>query len=552
MKRDYICSIYRKFLRETSGNVAMIAGLSVIPIISVAGFAVDFQLVVTKKNTVQQTLDVTAIATARARQEGANEAQARKFARDYFTSLLGANDPALVCENVQLTFDEQSEEVLSKVKCSQPTTLSAIFGREKVDFVVESGSTFGIGKVDVAFVFDISGSMAGSKLRSLQDAAEQAFEALLPDDAPANDDVRIAIASYNHSINAGRYFNDVVKFNTRLADLGNSELIGETYPQNYGVVQIDAGNPLSSADDRRFIDYETVANNGTDYAARYYFESNCVFDRTGDRSLIGNLFGQQVEYFTDDAPDEDNWLYPGQPEWNYLTNYGGESNNTERSRKREAQEEIEDLEGRVRDRNGERRVRNDDNRVYSNAALSAGVNHSGNFNNFSLAECAGDQAEPVPLTADQGDLEDYVDDMIADGGTAGHLGIQWGWYLLSPKWKDIWPSASEPLAYDEPDSAKAMIIMTDGQFLSTHPSSPDTSDELAAATCDAIKANTNIVIYTIGFETPRLDNVNGSSKNVLEYCATSDAHTFNAENRQELIDAYSSIAAEISDLRISN
>lgn len=543
----------KSFLKETSGNVAMIAALSIIPIIGVAGLAVDFQLVVTKKNTVQQTLDVTSIAAARERQSGSTNAQATTFAKEYFADLLAVNDPQLSCASVGVSFVENSEEMNLSVTCTQPTTLSAVLGREKVDFTVESGSTFGVGKVDVAFVFDVSGSMRGSKLSALQDAAEQAFEALLPEDAPTNDDVRIALTSYNHSINAGDYFSDVVKYNTRTNSLGNSEAMGDLYPENYGIVQIDQGNPRNANDDRRFIDYETMSGS-TDYAARYYFDSTCVFDRTEDQSLIGGLLGEEIDYYTDDEPDDDNWLYPGQPEWDYLTNRGGESIRSERNAKNDAQDEIEDLDGRVRDRNGERRVRNDDNRVYSNAALSAGVIHDGSVNSsFDLAgSCPPDDSAPLPLTSRQNDLEDYVDDMVANGGTAGHLGIQWGWYLLSPKWDDIWPNASEPLEYFEPETAKAMIIMTDGVFLSTHPRAPADSNEMAARTCDAIKDETNIVIFTIGFETPNLPNVMGTNKDVLEYCATSEGHTFNADNRQELIDTYASIAAEISDLRITN
>ena len=550
-------SMFRPFgknlLRETSGNVAMIAALSIIPIIGVAGLAVDFQLVVTKKTTVQQTLDVTSIAAARERQEGSTNAEATAFAKDYFADLLAVNDPQLGCAPVSVSFVENSEEMNLSVTCTQPTTLSAVLGREEVDFTVESGSTFGVGQVDVAFVFDVSGSMRGSKLSALQDAAEQAFEALLPEDAPTNDDVRIALTSYNHSINAGDYFSDVVKYNTRSRSLGNSEAVGDTYPDNYGIVQIDQGNNTSSTnDDRRFIDYETVTSGGTDFAARYYFDSTCVFDRTEDQSLVGGLMGEEIDYYTDDEPDDENWLYPGQPEWDYLTNRGGESISSERNAKRDAQREIEDLDGRVRDRNGERRVTNDDDDVETNDALSAHVNHDGDFDDFTTVECPPDDLAPLPLTPRQNDLEDYVDDMVANGGTAGHLGIQWGWYLLSPKWDDIWPNASEPLEYFEPETAKAMIIMTDGVFLSTHPRAPADSNEMAARTCDAMKAETNIVIFTIGFETPTLPNVMGTNKDVLEYCATSEGHTFNADNRQELIDTYASIAAEISDLRITN
>ena len=111
------------YLNETSGNVAVIAALAIIPIISILGFAVDWQLVVTKKNGVQHTLDATLIAAARERQNGASEAQAIEFSNAQFAALMDANDPNLNCGEVELEFIEASQEVSAKVRCVQPLSL---------------------------------------------------------------------------------------------------------------------------------------------------------------------------------------------------------------------------------------------------------------------------------------------------------------------------------------------------------------------------------------------------------------------------------------------
>ncbi len=542
----------KPFLNETSGNVAIIAGLAIIPIIGVAGLAIDFQLVVTKKNTVQQTLDATMIAAARERQTGGNEQSVRAFADRYFDTLLNANDPGLSCDSLNLTFQEDSEQIDSSVTCREPTTLSAIFGREEFVYEVGSGSTFGIGKVDVAFVFDLSGSMNNNgRLNALRTASNSALDVLLADDNEATRDVRIGIATYNHSVNAGQYFDAVTAENRRSSTVEASEAVGDVYEDDYiGVRQIDV------RDGRRFFDFETIRpgrGSFTDFAARFYYDTTCVYQ---------NLEG---EFNADDPADAP--VVAGHPLWDYEGNRGDENNGGTRNRKTQGMNELLGIEGRFRatydpiarrtrsNTAGPRNTngRNDIEGLDSSGALISSVRFGNSINDaFPLLGCRPDN-EPVPLTADESRLRDFIMEMEAGGGTAGHLGISWGWNILSPEWEDIWPLASEPLAYNEPDSTKALIIMTDGEFNATHPMAADTSTELAAGYCDAIKQNTNIVIFTVGFEVPNnVSTVDGSGgQTILEYCASGPNFAFEADGSSQLQDAFVSIASTISDLRIA-
>ena len=146
-------------------------------------------------------------------------------------------------------------------------------------------------------------------------------------------------------------------------------------------------------------------------------------------------------------------------------------------------------------------------------------------------------------------LYDYIDDLYSSGNTAGHIGIAWGWYLISPNWASVWPSAAKPLAYDEPDSAKAMIIMTDGEFNVEYTAdknghnSQGTSFDQAKTLCDNIKAE-GVRIYTVAFQAP------WAGRDVLNYCASSTEYAFTPDSADELKDAYTKIAQSISDLRI--
>ena len=54
--------------------------------------------------------------------------------------------------------------------------------------------------------------------------------------------------------------------------------------------------------------------------------------------------------------------------------------------------------------------------------------------------------------------------MAASGSTAGHIGTAWGWYMISPTFSYLWPTASQPAAYGEDHLFKIVILMTDGEF----------------------------------------------------------------------------------------
>ncbi|MCF6329189.1 MAG: pilus assembly protein TadG-related protein [Henriciella sp.] len=196
----------RRLKKDVSGNVAMIVAIAVIPLAIVAGFAIDYQLVTTKKTKAQFSLDAAILAGSRMMQANLGESEVKLGVQDYFSSVMLSNEGALACEPLEVTINDQ--DISAATLCSQATTLSALAGVTEMKFSVNSASKFGTGMVDVAFVFDVSGSMQGARMASLKDAAKIAVEQLLPENPPVGheDDIRLSAVSYNNSLNAGDFF----------------------------------------------------------------------------------------------------------------------------------------------------------------------------------------------------------------------------------------------------------------------------------------------------------------------------------------------------------
>jgi hypothetical protein len=180
------------------------------------------------------------------------------------------------------------------------------------------------------------------------------------------------------------------------------------------------------------------------------------------------------------------------------------------------------------------------------------------------------RAELIALTADKDKLLTTIGDFRADGVTAGGIAAQWGYYMLSPKWRDAIKAAgmgAGPADHDRKKVAKVAILMTDGQFNTAfagvkNGSTPQMQQgDKARAYAEAICANMRgegIEVFTIGFA---LDDRSMSreerqhAKTVLKNCSTTDTssmkHYFEASTGEELDAAFKEIIANTERLAIT-
>lgn len=173
-------------------------------------------------------------------------------------------------------------------------------------------------------------------------------------------------------------------------------------------------------------------------------------------------------------------------------------------------------------------------------AKSTPANDRRNFRGFIC-----DNPEILPLTSDSQQLATRIDDFTANGWTAGHIGIQWGWYTLSPEYAGIWPTDATPAPYQDDETLKVMVVMTDGAFNTWYEGERRTSFRQGDRLCDAIKAS-GIQVYTVGFMTGR------SEENFLRDCASTPDEYLDAESPAELIREFRNIAEMLNEIRLTS
>lgn len=174
-------------------------------------------------------------------------------------------------------------------------------------------------------------------------------------------------------------------------------------------------------------------------------------------------------------------------------------------------------------------------------------------------------AEIQPLTSDKTTLTELIGDLEAAGSTAGHIGLAWGWYALSPSFNSLW-TANAANPHSAVQTIKTVIMMTDGEFNTNYCSgvlasnaSYGGSDRISncnatngspydqtAALCTAMKQR-GIIIYTVGFEIA----ADSAAAQALRDCASSTSNAFISSSGADLADDFAAIGRDITRLRIS-
>lgn len=154
-----------------------------------------------------------------------------------------------------------------------------------------------------------------------------------------------------------------------------------------------------------------------------------------------------------------------------------------------------------------------------------------------------------PLTNDKELVLEEIKGMEARGNTYIAGGLEWGWRVLSNRapFREGLPTAQ----VRKIGGVKALVVLTDGENTRapdypTHNSSDRTlANTLTSRLCEEIKKD-EIVVYAISFE------VNDpSTESLLRDCATSPDFYFNADNGEDLAEAFRVIAGSLRDITLT-
>ncbi|TWA75950.1 Flp pilus assembly protein TadG [Azospirillum brasilense] len=191
----------------------------------------------------------------------------------------------------------------------------------------------------------------------------------------------------------------------------------------------------------------------------------------------------------------------------------------------------------------------------------------------------------LPLTNVKQDLLNKIATLqpVNRGGTMANLGLQAGWFTVSPRWQGLWGSPTPkgmPLDYGSPEMSKAIVLVTDGENSWFDHSKPPTGDYTAygridegrlgtksfsestseinkrmARLCEKLKnpgvldadgkPKPGITIYTI-----TIGQTNANTQALYRNCASQPSYYWDTPSPDQLKSVFQSIGSQLTNLRL--
>lgn len=597
-------AILRRFAGNDRGNVAMLFALSCLAIFPLVGFAIDLSRVMVEKHKLQQATDAAALAAAHDAFMSVDQRTSVVEAHlNHLEEVLGREI------TYELTQDEEGRISLV-THISVNTTLAKIMGHQYVDVTVRSDALEGGADIEVAMILDITGSMSGTRITALKEAATDLVNIVVKDEQDPYYS-KVSMVPYSVAVNVGSYAEDVrgpITGGRPISDaawqVGAQKNITGITRANPAVVTSN-GHGFANGDrvwisgvsgmtqvNNKVYTVSNVATNTfrlqstnssgwSNYSSggiiRKCINTNCEVTVTannhgidnGDHVWITGVNGMtQINRTTHQTwqvsgTTTNTYVLDGSvgPNYDAYTN-GGTSYCTEEGceyfRFNNASSGAQRLH-RISTCATERTGAN----AYTDVAPSTAYVGRGYLSRANPCPVS----TILPLTSDKDALIDAVDDLQIGGSTAGHMGAAWGYYTLSSDFGDIFPDESKPAAFGRPKLYKFAVFMTDGDFNSSFCKGvlSQTSTSGSGSTADQINCNSEngnsftqvqeycsamkdagVKVYTVGFEV-------GSSttlRNALTNCATSSQYAYFASGSAELVSVFKQIGRDINEVRL--
>lgn len=192
-----------RFRHAQGGNVAVMFGIAIVPILGFVGAAVDYARVNNARTAMQAALDTAALMISRDA-SGLTAAQISQKANDYFNALYKHPEALNVTVTAAYTKSaSQGSKVVLTGSATMKTDFMKVVGYPNLDFGASSTTVWGNTRMRVAMALDITGSMnSAGKLDAMKKAAKSLVDTL-KSSAKTVDDVQLSIIPFNVMVNVG-------------------------------------------------------------------------------------------------------------------------------------------------------------------------------------------------------------------------------------------------------------------------------------------------------------------------------------------------------------
>jgi Flp pilus assembly protein TadG len=202
--KSWLHDVLSRFISNKRGNVAMIFGLSLLPLVAAGGVAVDMSRAMIVRHRLSEALDAAGLAAGREFDQGLDAVTAvaqQYFAANYPEAELGV--PA------QIQVAMEGSTISLSVTADVETTLMNVLGFDYLNVGVSSEITRSGKSLEIALALDVTGSMSGQKIIDLKTAAKDLIDTVVWDSQGGEFTSKVALVPFSMGVNVGAYANAV-------------------------------------------------------------------------------------------------------------------------------------------------------------------------------------------------------------------------------------------------------------------------------------------------------------------------------------------------------
>ena len=192
-----IRTLSRCFRSDERGNVAVIAGMLMVPALAISGASIDFSRAIAARSQLSSALDAALLSLARS--PNGTDAFATAYIEGYIGDTLSANGKVLDWKVSHLSQTDKTIE--ATLTANIETAVLGVLQMEQIPVSVTSEVTRENKKIEVALVLDNTGSMASNgKIQALREATNELLDTLFASPS-ASSMVKVAMVPFVTSVN---------------------------------------------------------------------------------------------------------------------------------------------------------------------------------------------------------------------------------------------------------------------------------------------------------------------------------------------------------------
>jgi uncharacterized protein YegL len=189
----------KKFWESNSGNVGIVLGLSIFPLLLATGSAVDMIRANNTRAILQGAADSAAVAGAVSKDQSAD---GLRQVVEHYLEVNNAMDALQFVTNVSQDLDMGQGTFTVRISGKINTAFMGIAGMPTLDVGAMSQANVGATALELALVLDNTGSMSGAKINSLKDAANQ-LVSILESEKGDYSSLKIGVVPFAEYVNVG-------------------------------------------------------------------------------------------------------------------------------------------------------------------------------------------------------------------------------------------------------------------------------------------------------------------------------------------------------------